>query len=96
MKEISFFNSKKTSRILFLLSIATFSYWTISVSTNVYWSANTGAVFELLWLPMLALLFLIPIISIIALVKQKTIFSSLSFYAALLTALTLIILLTQN
>src|SRR5687768_4104803 len=94
--KISLYQSKKTNVVLFLLSLVTFGYWMTSNSINVYQFPITGAMFELLWLPMLAFLLLIPIGAIMTLIKQKALLDSLSFYAGLLIALTVILLLSHN
>ena len=41
------------------------------MSVNVYSIAGVSAIFELLWLPMLAMLVFIPVISTIILIKKN-------------------------
>jgi len=60
---------------------------------NVYRYAIVGVVYEILWLPMLLLLFLIPVLAILSLIRQKALFGSLSFYAGLLIVINFALLL---
>jgi len=79
MKEsLTPFKNSSTSKIVFILSIIVAGYWWLGQVINVYSFALVGAIFELLWLPTLAMLFVLPIISLILLVKEK--FNVRSFY----------------
>ena len=60
-----------TSKIVLLLSVLASGFWWLASSIDVYRYAFTGAIFELLSLTTLALLFSLPIISLIFLVKEK-------------------------
>jgi hypothetical protein len=66
--------SPKTSRLLLLLSIAVFLYYFIAkfIFTNVYKFPVVGAVYELLWLPMLLLLVAVPVGSILILINKHS------------------------
>ena len=68
----SFFANPRISLFMFLLSVAVFLYYIIMkfVITDVYRSAVVGAIFELLWLPMLMLLVVIPIAGVLMLIKS--------------------------
>jgi hypothetical protein len=77
MNEISrssFLSRPKTSRLILLLSIAVFLYYSLSkfIFTDVYKFAFVGAVYELLWLPMLLLLVAVPVGSILILVNKHS------------------------
>jgi threonine/homoserine/homoserine lactone efflux protein len=61
-------NTKKP-KIVLILSIITSVFWYIGQSFNVYNFAVVGAVFEILWLPMIALVIILPISSLFYLVK---------------------------
>jgi hypothetical protein len=50
----------QNGKLLFLLSIFIAVYWFVGNKINVYQTKLTGAIFEMLWLPMLFLLFVIP------------------------------------
>jgi hypothetical protein len=65
------FNILKTSEIVFILSIIVSGYWWLGQGINVYSFAFVGAIFEILWFPVLLMLFVLPIISMILLIKEK-------------------------
>ncbi|HQS52451.1 MAG: hypothetical protein B7X75_06830 [Sphingobacteriales bacterium 39-40-5] len=88
----SFKNSGR-NQVLFILSIITILYWLTAKSSNVYNNAFIGAVFELLWLPMIAFAFIGPVFSTILFVKDKYNPGSLVLYAAVLQIIALYILI---
>ncbi len=71
-------NNKYIGKIVLTLSILVSVFWYLVNLIDVYQIAVVGAIFELLWLPMIAMLFILPIFSIVYLVKEK--FSVKSFY----------------
>ncbi len=87
-----FSDSKNLRVIIFALSFIVLSFWVIGNSVDVYSSAILGVLFEVLSLPMLALLFVIPIISINQIRKYKAGLNSLPFYSILIIILTVILL----
>ena len=87
------FKNSGINQVLFILSIITILYWLTAKSLNVYNNAFIGAVFELLWLPMIASAFIGPVFSIILFVKDKYNPGSLILYAAVLQIVTLYILI---
>lgn len=72
-------------KTIFLLSLLVTIFWNSSQLFNVYKIAAIGALFEFLWLPMLMLLFSVPIISFVFWVKDKFNLRSLYFYSFLLS-----------
>ena len=58
-------------KIIFFLSILTAIFWCLAQFVNIYYFAVVGVIFEILWLPVLALLIVLPIISLVFLVKEK-------------------------
>ncbi|RYF94765.1 MAG: hypothetical protein EOO02_23515 [Chitinophagaceae bacterium] len=73
----------QASKTTFALSIVA-SVFILAVSTiNVYEYAIVGAIFELLWLPILIGLVLLPIISIVFLIREGFSLKSLYFYSIL-------------
>jgi len=56
---------------------------------NVYRFAILGAIFELLWLPVLGMLFLLPIISLVLLVKERVSLRSLYISSILIVLATI-------
>jgi len=94
MKEYSTpFKNSRTSKIVFLLSIIVSGYWWLGHIINVYSFALVGVIFEIFWLPVLAMLFVLPIISIILLLKEKVYVRSLYVYSILLGVATILIML---
>ncbi|MFT6166382.1 MAG: hypothetical protein ACJAV5_000489 [Vicingaceae bacterium] len=58
-------SSSKTASIVFILSVLASAFWIMGQLVNVYHFAVVGAIFEILWLPMIGLLFTLPIVSFI-------------------------------
>jgi hypothetical protein len=77
----------KMSKIIFLLSILVAVFWLIGQWTNVYHFAFVGAIYEILWLPMLTLLFLLPLLSIFFLFREKFNARSPYIYSLLVLAI---------
>ncbi|WP_276359985.1 hypothetical protein [Daejeonella sp. H1SJ63] len=80
----SAFENPQRNRIVLILSILASLYWFIGKNTDVYHFAITGAIFELLWLPMLVLILLLPLLSILFLIQDKFNFRSMALYSILL------------
>jgi hypothetical protein len=76
----------KSPKIIFLLSIIVLLFWGIGNSVNVYRVAVVGAIFEILWLPMIGLTLVLPIVSFIFWFKEKFAVRSLNFYSLLITS----------
>lgn len=87
------FKNSAINQVLFILSIVTILYWLTAKSFNVYNYAFIGAVFELLWLPMMASAFIGPILSLVFFVKDKYNSGSLVLYAAFLQIVAVFILI---
>ncbi len=85
------FKNSRTSKIVFLLSIIASGYLWLGQVINVYSFALVGAIFEIFWLPILAMLFLLPIVSILLLRKEKLNIRSLYVYSTLLSVITILI-----
>jgi TRAP-type C4-dicarboxylate transport system permease small subunit len=63
----------KTTRVLFVLSLLVFLFYLASfvLFSNIYKHAVVGAIYELLSLPMLLLLVVVPVLSVIQLLTRK-------------------------
>jgi len=83
------FKNTSRSKIVFLLSIVASGYWWLVQGINVYSSAIVGAIFEIMWLPVLVTLFLLPIFSLIFLLKDKINVRSLYIYSILINVATI-------
>jgi hypothetical protein len=58
-------------KLLLALSSSMLLYWLLGKITDIYQITVLGVIYEILWLPMLALLFLLPIINTYAIFKNK-------------------------
>jgi hypothetical protein len=74
------------SKLILLTSILLAFFWSLALTSNLYHFAFTGAIFEILWQPMILLLFVLPVLSILNIAKEKKGIHSLSFYSLLIQA----------
>lgn len=72
--------SGKIKLILLIALFAVLTYWTIAGTTDVYAFAVAGALYEILWLPVLLAGFAIPVISVIYWYKEKLRITSMFLY----------------
>ena len=86
----------KTSKIIFGLSIFVFAFWTLAWVINIYDIAIVGAIFEFLWFPITALMFLLPILAIYFLIKEGINFRSLYLYVLIIAGLTFLLFTKQK
>jgi hypothetical protein len=89
-KDSNTFKNSKTNKILFFLCIFLFVFSFLGQSINIYRFAVVGAIFEILWLPVLAGIIVVPILSIIYLIKEKFYLRSLNFYSILISVITIL------
>lgn len=94
-KTISFLGINQ-SRVVFLLSLITFGYWNLGNLLDVYRYAVVGALFEILWLPMIVFLFLLPIFCFFFWMKEKWSVKSLYLYSFLIGISTVFLLVFPN
>lgn len=86
----------KNGLLLFLLSLLAFGYCLFGIYFNVYQYALTGAVFELLWLPMIALIFILPILALVFMVIEKFIKSWYYILTILVSTATILLLFLKK
>ena len=89
-------NYLKLSRISFVLSLIISAFWIMGQFVDYYAIDFIGAIFEILWLPMIALLFFIPVISVVFWAKVKFQFQSLFLYTALIGLATIVYLFVNG
>ena len=66
------FKSDNTAKIILVASIIVFTFYFVGyLLADVYQYPIVGAIYELLWLPMLASLLVIPIISVFVFIKKN-------------------------
>jgi hypothetical protein len=85
-----------TSRGILLLSIILALFWYLARTNDVYSNAAIGAFFEILWLPMLLLLFALPVFSFIFWRKEKFSGRSLYLYSFLISFSTTTLVIILN
>lgn len=90
-KSLTVFAEPKTKKVILILIIANALFWSLGKFINVYRFAVVGAIFELLWLPSLIGLFILPILSIIAWYKEKFDLRSLYFYSTIIAIITMVV-----
>ena len=88
----TFHNSIHNKRVL-VISFFAALFWIIGNTIDVYQFAITGAFYELLSLPMLALIIFLPVISIVLVIKDKFNRRSMALYSLLLLIPTILLLL---
>ena len=86
----------KMPQLLITLSLLTAIFWFLAQSVDVYFFTVTGAIFEILWLPMIILVYVLPIISLIFMIKEKFKLKSLSFYSFLILGATILYIVYRN
>ncbi len=75
--------SHKLNFLVFALSIIVFLFWFIGTNYNIHSNELVNGFFELLSLPMLILLFAIPVISIANIIKNGFSLKSFDLYSIL-------------
>jgi hypothetical protein len=74
---------------LLVLSISMLLFWLLSKTIDVYQITFLGVLYEIIWLPMLVMLFVLPIINIYSLFKIKN--SLMSYFSLALNIITIVI-----
>ncbi|MEO8172774.1 MAG: hypothetical protein ABI581_06810 [Sediminibacterium sp.] len=85
-QKVKHFRHTKQSKVILVLSVLVAAYWYLGKTLDVYGSKFTGAISEILWLPMIILLFVLPIVSIGFFIKEKFSIKSLYLYSLLIGA----------
>lgn len=81
---------KNFDKFLFVGSLFVCAYWFLAFNIDVYKYAIVGAIYELLWLPALALIYVLPIVNLYFWVKAKFRLKSLYLYGFMVTTLSLL------
>lgn len=84
------------SSIIFVVSIFVSLFWWGSKLIDVYQFKLIGIVFEILWLPAIAALLIIPIISAVFWTKEKFILKSFYPYSILIVATTILAIILSS
>ena len=81
---------ERTAKFFLLLSALVLIYWVLVNSIDVYQYIVVGAIYEILWLPFLVLLYTLPILNIVMFVKNKFSLKKIWPYALLINGLTVL------
>jgi uncharacterized membrane protein len=92
MKKTIPVDSRQTALFILISSISVLIFWVLSQAINVYHVAFTGAVFEILSIPMLIGLLLLPVLSFIQWARQKFNRKSLYLYSFIISIASLLII----
>lgn len=84
MKNIAAFINSKPNKIILLLCILVSVIVVFGKTVNIYHFAAVGAVFEILWFPVLASVIILPIASVLYWRKDRFTPASLNLYSLLL------------
>ena len=76
-------------KLLFALSISMLIYWLLCNTIDVYKYAILGVIYEIIWFPMLVMLFVLPIINTYSMLKTKNM--PIHYFSLLLNIITLFI-----
>jgi urea transporter len=77
-------SNKKVSVVVFALSLLVTLFWLLGNLFDVYQFEVMGVLFEILWLPVLTLTFILPLVSLLLFIKDKFSLKSLNLYSLLL------------
>ena len=75
-----------------MLSIGVSIFWILGNVFNIYKSAIVGAIFEIIWLPVIVLTGAILVISVVKWAREKFDIRSLYLYSFLIIVLVLVII----
>ena len=91
------FDFKRSREVLITISsFLVLLFWFFGITYNVYEYKVVGAFFEVLWLPMLGLLFVLPIMSIVYLKKGKWNLKSIYSICFILNLLSILFIIFRN
>jgi hypothetical protein len=79
-----------------VLSIYVALFWNLGQLIDVYQYAALGAVFEMLWFPVVLLTLILPFVCLFFIVKQKCNLKSFYVYSFLLVAATIAVMLLKG
>jgi hypothetical protein len=84
--------NSKTSAVIFALSILMFAHYCVAQTIDVYRIAFIGAIFEFFSLPMLAAIFVLPILSLVFWRQKRFNVRSFYFHSLILSVGTILFL----
>jgi hypothetical protein len=87
------FKNSALSKICFSISIVLFVYWFVGRAIDIYRFKIVGALFEILWLVMMLMFLVLPVLSLVFLIKEKFNFRSLYLYSLVITLATILMMI---
>ena len=86
--------NSKTGTIILIINVLFLAVWMVAYNSNVYKVALVGAIYEMIWLPLIICLFALPIVSFIFWRKDSFKIKSKFLYLIILAVLSITLLLT--
>ncbi|HEX2682496.1 MAG TPA: hypothetical protein VHL77_01110 [Ferruginibacter sp.] len=86
--------NKRFGKLMFIVSICMLLIIFYASRFNVYQFTFVGALFEIIWLPLIALLFILPVAAFICWLKEKFRFRSLFLLTLLVCSVNILLLFT--
>ena len=86
--------NSKTGYIILVINVLFLAVWIIAYNINVYKLSLVGAIYEMIWLPLIICLFSLPIVSFILWKKDSFKIKSKFLYLIILAVLSITLLLT--
>ena len=90
------FRNSRESRSVLILSLIVSAFWFLAYLVDVYHFAVTGAIFELLWLPMIVMIFTLPVLSLFLWFKESFNLKSHYLHSMLVIALVALYMIARN
>ena len=86
--------NSKTGTIILLINVLFLAVWMVAFNINIYKVAFVGAIYEMIWLPLIICLFALPIVSFFYWKKDSFKIKSKFLYLIVLAVLSITLLLT--
>ena len=81
--------------VIFFVSMLVMFFWILTNRINIYENKFIGIIAEILWLPFILLIFVLPILTTVLLLTRKLKNSKILFLSLIIQALILIIQFTK-
>ncbi len=83
-------------KVIFAITVFVSLFWWLSQIFDVYYYKLIGIIFEILWLPAIASLFILPIISFIFWKKEKFTWKSYFPFSIILSVITVLTMILKS
>jgi hypothetical protein len=92
MKAKSWDYNTKRGVVILLATMLVALFWSTAITNNIYKHVLVGVIYEILWLPMMLMIILIPLFSILFWRKEQWSFKTTYPYCIIIHSLTVIFL----